>query len=88
MKLKNGFVVREVGGRSVAVAVGEMAKSFRGMISLNGSGKFIWQALASETSEEQIVDALLAEYDVSREIAEIDVKKFIGQLRAEGLLIE
>ena len=88
MKLKKGFVVREVGGKAVAVAVGEMAKSFRGMISLNGSGKFIWQALSDDTTEEAIVDALLAEYDVSREIAEIDVRRFVGQLRAEGLLLE
>ena len=88
MKLKGGFVVREVGGRTVAVAIGETAKSFRVMISLNGSGKFIWQALSNETSEEAIVDALLAEYDVSREIAEIDVRKFVSQLREEGLLIE
>ena len=88
MKLKGGFVVREVGGRTVAVAIGETAKSFRGMISLNGSGKFIWQALSNETSEEAIVDALLAEYDVSREIPEIDVRKFVSQLREEGLLIE
>jgi hypothetical protein len=88
MKLKKGFVVREVGGRTVAVAIGEMAKSFHGMISLNGSGKFIWQALADETTEEAIVNDLLEEYDVSREIAEIDVKKFIDQLRAEGLILE
>jgi hypothetical protein len=88
MKLKKGFVVREFGGKTVAVSVGEMASSFRGMISLNGSGKFIWQALAAETTEEAIVDALLEEYDVPREVAEIDVKKFIGQLRAEGLLLE
>ena len=88
MKLKKGFVVREVGGRTVAVAIGEMAKSFHGMISLNGSGKFIWKALADETTEEAIVNDLLEEYDVSREIAEIDVKKFIDQLRAEGLILE
>lgn len=88
MKLKPGFVVRDVGGRTVAVAVGETAKHFRGMISLNGSGKLIWQALGKETSVDEIVDRMLEEYDVSREVAEIDVIKFLDMLRAEGLLLE
>ena len=32
MKIKKGFVVREVGGENIAVPVGEMAKQFHGMI--------------------------------------------------------
>lgn len=88
MKLKKGFVVREVGGKTVAVAVGAMASEFHGMITLNGSGKLIWQALAEETSEQRIVDLILEEYEVSREVAEADVAKFVGALRGAGLLLE
>ena len=88
MKLKYGFVVREVGGRSVAVAIGARGADTPSMITLNDSGKVIWQALSRETSVDEIVDLLTAEFDVSREVAEIDVLKFLDTLRSGGLLIE
>ena len=45
MKIKKGFVLRDVAGRSVVVATGTAAKKFRGMIILNDTGKDIWQGL-------------------------------------------
>ena len=42
MKIKNGFVLRVVGGESVVVPVGEMSKKFHGMINLNETGAFLW----------------------------------------------
>ena len=42
MKIKKGFVLRDVAGRSVVVATGAAAKKFRGMIMLNDTGKEIW----------------------------------------------
>lgn len=34
MKIKNGFVLRDVGGQAVVIAVGEQARHFTGMITL------------------------------------------------------
>ncbi len=42
MKIKKGFVLRDVAGRSVVVATGAAAKRFRGMVMLNETGKEIW----------------------------------------------
>ena len=88
MKLMSGFVVREVGGKTLAVATGETAKKFRGMITLNGTGKEIWNALQKDVTEEEIVDALLAVYDVDRETAAQDVSGFVSKLREAGLLLD
>lgn len=88
MKLKPGFVVREVGGKTLAVTVGSLSRSFHGMITLNGSGKLIWNALSEDTTEEKIVDAVLAEYEIDRETAERDVAAFVGKLREQNLLLE
>lgn len=88
MKLKNGFVVRSVGGKTVAVAVGATSRTFHGMITLNGTGKFIWDALEKETTEEKIVDALLEEYEIDRETAMRDVSLFVEKLREQGLILE
>ena len=88
MKIVPGFVVREVGGKTLAIATGATAKKFHGMITLSGSGKEIFEALREETTEEKIVDKLLAIYDVDRETAAKDVARFVAELRKAGLLLE
>ena len=84
MKIKKGFVLRVVGGENVVVPVGEMSKSFRGMITLNDTGAFLWNFFRQERTKEEAVDALLAEYEVAKEIAEKDVSFFIKTLFDNG----
>ncbi len=86
MKIKNGFVAKEIAGQYVVIALGAASKIFNGIIKLNESGKFIWDKLAEGATKEEIVDALLAEYDVSRETAENDVDKFIAELEGANIL--
>ena len=78
---------RKLGTQEVVVAVGEASKQFSGIIRLNETGAFLWDLLASgNRTEAELVDALLAEYDVSRELATADVAKFVATIRAEGML--
>lgn len=84
MKIKKGFVVREVGGETVVVPVGAMSKSFHGMINLNETGAFLWSFFQTEHSVEEGVKALLGEYDVDAEIAKLDVEKFVATLTKNG----
>lgn len=87
MKTKAGFMRRKLGTQEVVVAVGEASKQFSGIIRLNETGAFLWDLLASgDRTETELVDALLAEYDVSRELATADVAKFVATIRAEGML--
>ncbi len=86
MKIKSGFVLREVGGDSVVVPIGERAKTFHGIINLNETGAFIWQFFSNEHTQEECVDALCAKYFVSREQAQCDVEKFISAMLAGGFL--
>ena len=69
MKIKQGFMLREVAGNFVVVAVGEASKNFNGVINLNESGAFLWKQLMSETTNDKLLDALLNEYsgDVNKE---------------------
>ena len=47
MKIKKGFVLRDVAGRSVVVATGAAAKKFRGMVMLNDTGREVWTRLSA-----------------------------------------
>ena len=73
MKIKKGFMLREVAGNFVVVAVGEASKKFNGVINLNESGAFLWKKLADGIEKEKLIDALLEEYEVSKEIATADI---------------
>lgn len=84
MKIKKGFVVREVGGETVVVPVGAMSKQFHGMINLNQTGAFLWAFYQTEHSVEEGIKALLAEYEVGEEIAKVDVNRFVETLTKNG----
>ena len=88
MRINKDFTVQKVGAQFVAVPVGETSKTFHGMVRLNETGAFLWQRLAErEMTEAELVDALLAEYDVSREIAERDVHRVVESLSENGILV-
>ena len=86
MKIKSGFIAKEIAGQYVVVALGAASRVFNGIIKLNESGKFIWDKLSAEAEVDEIVDALLTEYGIDRETAEIDVNKFIDELRGVNIL--
>lgn len=86
MKIKNGFVVRDLAGQSIVVALGEASKIFNGMIKLNDTGRLIWDMLAEGKSKEEIVDKFTSEYDVERATADRDVSAFIETLQGADIL--
>ena len=87
MKIKSGFVLEQVGDNWLAVAVGELASNFHALIKLNSTGAFLWNKISEQSlTEDELVECLLAEYDVEREIAERDIKNFVATLIAGGLL--
>ena len=87
MKIKSGFVAKEIAGQYVVVALGSASKIFNGIIKLNESAKFIWDKLSVGAEKNDIVDALLEEYEgVDRATAERDVDTFINELKGANIL--
>lgn len=87
MKLKEGFVLRQVAGSYVVVAVGLQTLDFKGMIRLNETGAFLWKQLAdNECTEDSLTAAMTTEYDVDHETAAADVRIFVQSLREADLL--
>ena len=85
MKIKKGFVVREVAGKSVVIALGEASRSFKGMIELNGMARIIWDMLAEGKESSEIVDRIISEYEVEKDIAKRDVDRFIEELKGANV---
>ena len=86
MKLKDGFILRTVAGETVVLPTGGVT-DFDMMITLNDTGKFLWERLAVGAEEADLVKDLLAEYDVTEELAAQSVTAFVDRLKELDFLV-
>lgn len=85
MKLKDGFILRSVAWETVVVPTGSDL-NLNMMITLNETGKFLWEHLEKGTEEAELVDALLKEYNVDKLTAEKHVALFVKKLTENGFI--
>ena len=85
MKIKDGYILREIAGEYVVIPSGEDL-DLNLMITLNETGSFLWKKLTDGATEEELVKALLAEYDVDETRARNAVAAFIDKLREHDFL--
>lgn len=88
MKIKDGFLLREVAGNYVVIAVGEDAVNFNSIITVNKIGAYIWNKINEGKNEEAIADDIIGEYSIDRNTALKDIGEFINQLREAGIIEE
>jgi len=86
MKLVSGFSLRTIANSRVVVPVGATTVNFKGMITLNGCGAFLWEQLESDKTEAELVQAVQAEYEIDEQTASTDVKQFVAVLARAGFL--
>jgi hypothetical protein len=86
MKIKEGFMLRNVADNYIVVPVGKASLEFKGLINLNGVGAFIWECLEKETTMEEVIDKVIKEYNIDNELATRDVNNFINKLVEAKLL--
>jgi len=85
VKLKDGFLLREIAGRIVVVPVSD-SLNLNLMISLNSTGRFLWERLEAGACAQELKDALMETYQVSEALAQSDVDAFIEKLRENDFL--
>lgn len=81
MKIKKGFVLREVCGQNVIVGEGLEAINFGRMLSLNDTAAWIWKDAMrqGEFTADTLAVAMCEEYDVAPERALADIKSTLEQ---------
>ena len=88
MRVKEGFVLHNIGEEYMAVATGKAAENFNGIVRSNETGAYVFELLQQETTEDAIVDAMCERYEADREVIQKDVAKIIQQMREAGFLDE
>lgn len=86
MKIKEGFLLRNVADMNIVVPVAQNALRFKSMLSLNETGAFLWKALEKEATKEELVQQLMDSYEVEEETAKQDVAAFLEEVEKIGAL--
>lgn len=88
MKLKEGFIIRELAGRHTVVPMTGESKEFHGMIQLNDTGAFLWKQLERGCTKEELLQRVLETYEIAEEQAGADIDAFLQTVEKAGLLCE
>lgn len=88
MKIKSGFLLREIAGTKVIIPIGERVIEFKGMLMPNETGSFIWDKLIIGVSYDDLLLMILEEYDVDKNTAKIDLDEFLTDVRRIGAIEE
>ena len=86
MKIKPGYILREVMDIFVIIGVGSEAYTPNEILSLNETGAFLWCILEKGAEKPELVAALQREYDTDPQTAERDVDVFLEMLRGKALI--
>lgn len=78
MKTRKGYRLRQLGKEYILVAEGLDVLDANTMVSMNATAAFLWDTVkGKEFDADALVQLLLDEYDVDREMAEKDVKALL-----------
>ena len=88
MRIKQGFVLREVCGERVIVGEGLSAINFGKRLALNETAAWLWQqALAmGDFTIEALAEKLCEEYDVTPDVAKTDVAQMVAEWQNVGVV--
>ena len=86
MKIKSGFIVKEVAGDYCIVPVDDRFLDFGAMITTNETGAFLFEMMQDEFTLDTLADALCKEYDVDADTAMSDIRDFVATLSEKEIL--
>ena len=86
MKIKKQLITRNIAGDIILVPVGKAVYESNGLFVLSELGGFIWERIPQAECREDILRAVLEEYDVSEVEARKDIDEFFAKLEELGIL--
>ncbi len=86
MKLRDDYLVYLRNEQSILVPVGK--QGFNGVVKINKTAAAIIGYLKEKTTEQEIIQKMLAEYDASEEQITADVRKVLNELNRIGAIEE
>ena len=84
MLLKNTFIFKEIGEEGMLIPIVGWNVNASKIFNLNETGTYIIKKLMDDVEIEDIIKAMLDEYQVDRKTLEEDLNEFIKELKKRG----
>ena len=86
MIAKPGFVLRNVVDEFILMPTGDNIGKFNGTVLLNEVSAFVWEKLQNPMSKDDLLKAILDEFEIDRATASADLDTLIVSLRGYGVI--
>lgn len=88
MRIKDGFVLRDVCGETVVIGEGLGAVDFGQLLVLNETAGWLWKEAQKmgEFTPQSLAERLCGEYDVPADVALADVNDIISRWQAINVI--
>jgi len=86
MKVKEGFVLRNVVDEYIVMPTGDNIAKFDGAVVLNEVSAFVFEQMKHPVSREDLLEAVLNEFEVDEATAKADLDALIEKLTEMGLI--
>ena len=87
MKINNGFSIKEENGVTIVVCDKSVNRNFNTNIQLTDTSIFLWKLLENgDKNKEEMLNALLQQFDISAVLALNNIDVFIRTLKENGII--
>ena len=86
LKAKSGFVLRKVADEYLLMPAGENLSQYKGTMRMNQVSAFIWKKLQHPVSHDDLLQAVLNEYEIDEETASADLDELLEKLWNAGVI--
>ena len=86
MKAKQGFILRNVVEEHILMPIDENIGIYKGAVLLNSTSAFVWEKLQQDISRDDLLSAILEEFDIDEATAEKDLDQLLEKLDQMNLI--
>ena len=86
MKAKQGFILRNVVDEYILMPTGDNIGKFNGTVLLNEVSAFVWEKLQNPISKDDLLRAILDEFEVEKAVASTDLDALLTTLKEYGVI--
>lgn len=88
MKIKDGYILKDVAGAKIVIATGAQRLNFNGVMTFNEVGAVVFNMLDGTNSVQDIVTKISEDYGVPFERVQTDVENLIKKMKEHNLIEE
>lgn len=88
MKAKNGFVLRNIVGEHMLMPTGSNIGTFKGAVLMNEVASFVWEKLQEPISRDDLLSAILDNYEVDEAKAAADLDALLEKMREYDVIVD